>query len=167
MRRAASPASPETARADGTSGGARSASQATAEPAGVDKPRAEMTVDELRQTRSSPVVRKIAAEHSVDIRQVPGTGISGRVTRQDILHHLEAQPASPAAATAPAPTPVAAGPAPAAAAPRPPAAPASAPAAPAPAMPAFHSGERVELVPMTAIRRIQKTLAPSICCAAA
>ena len=49
----------------------------------------EMTVDELRQTRSSPVVRKIAAEHHVDIREIPGTGISGRVTKQDILGHIE------------------------------------------------------------------------------
>src|SRR5438034_6241259 len=39
--------------------------------ASAEKPRSEMTVDELRQSRSSPVVRKIAAEHHVDIRQIP------------------------------------------------------------------------------------------------
>lgn len=93
-----------------------------------------MSVDELRQTRSSPVVRKIAAEHNVDIREVPGTGISGRVTKQDILGHLESRPAAAAATPA----------WPSADAP-PPAAPASAPT--------VRSGQRVEIVPMSPIRR--------------
>jgi 2-oxoglutarate dehydrogenase E2 component (dihydrolipoamide succinyltransferase) len=37
-----------------------------------------------RRTRSSPVVRNIAKEHSIDITRLTGTGISGRVTRRDI-----------------------------------------------------------------------------------
>jgi 2-oxoglutarate dehydrogenase E2 component (dihydrolipoamide succinyltransferase) len=37
----------------------------------------------------SPIVRKIAAEHNLDVSQVPGTGLNGRVTRQDILSYLE------------------------------------------------------------------------------
>ena len=53
------------------------------------KPRSEMTAEELRRTRSSPVVRKIAAEHGVDISSIQGTGISGRVTKRDILGSLE------------------------------------------------------------------------------
>jgi pyruvate dehydrogenase E2 component (dihydrolipoamide acetyltransferase) len=72
--------------------------------------------------RSSPLVRKIASENNVDLTTVPGTGASGRITKQDILGHLEGgAPAAPAAA------PVAAAPAvkPAAATP---AAPVSAPA---------------------------------------
>ena len=60
-----------------------------------EKPRSEMTAEELRLTRSSPVVRKIAAEHQVDIRAIPGTGIGGRVTKQDILGHIETRPAAP------------------------------------------------------------------------
>jgi pyruvate dehydrogenase E2 component (dihydrolipoamide acetyltransferase) len=39
--------------------------------------------------RSSPLVRKIAKEHNVDISQIHGTGISGRVTKDDILAFLE------------------------------------------------------------------------------
>ena len=39
--------------------------------------------------RSSPLVRKIASENSVDLQQVAGTGASGRITKQDILGHLE------------------------------------------------------------------------------
>jgi 2-oxoglutarate dehydrogenase E2 component (dihydrolipoamide succinyltransferase) len=42
----------------------------------------------LRRTRSSPVVRKIAKEHGIDITRLTGTGISGRVTRRDILAHV-------------------------------------------------------------------------------
>src|SRR6266536_1352069 len=71
----------------------------------ADRPRPEMTADELRQTRSSPVVRRIAAEHNLDIREVPGTGIAGRVTKQDILGHIETRAASSAAPTPP-PAPV-------------------------------------------------------------
>ncbi|MYE33877.1 MAG: 2-oxo acid dehydrogenase subunit E2 [Gemmatimonadales bacterium] len=61
---------------------------------------------ERLRTRSTPLVRKIAAEHGVDIRQVPGTGASGRVTRDDILAFISAggPEAAPAPAAAPAPT---------------------------------------------------------------
>ena len=41
------------------------------------------------QTRSTPVVRKIAAEHGISIADVPGTGQAGRVTKQDILAFIE------------------------------------------------------------------------------
>ena len=79
-------------------------------PPEPEKPRSEMTAEELRLVRSSPVVRKIAAEHQVDIRGIPGTGIGGRVTKQDILGHIETrpaepQPAAPAATPPPAPLP--------------------------------------------------------------
>jgi pyruvate dehydrogenase E2 component (dihydrolipoamide acetyltransferase) len=47
------------------------------------------TVDELRRTKSSPLVRKIAAEHGVDITRIPGSGLSGRVTKHDILSFIE------------------------------------------------------------------------------
>ncbi len=45
--------------------------------------------EELRKTRSSPLVRKIAAKHGIDISQVEGTGLSGRVTKDDILAFIE------------------------------------------------------------------------------
>jgi pyruvate dehydrogenase E2 component (dihydrolipoamide acetyltransferase) len=47
------------------------------------------TVDELRRTKSSPLVRNIAKEHGVDITRIPGSGISGRVTKGDILSFIE------------------------------------------------------------------------------
>ena len=104
-----------------------------------------MTVDELRQTRSSPVVRKIAAEHNVDIRQIPGTGIAGRVTKNDILGHIETRPAGAAGGRPGVRAP------PHRRRPQPSAAPSAAPATPF--VPAYHPGERVEVVPMSPIRR--------------
>jgi 2-oxoglutarate dehydrogenase E2 component (dihydrolipoamide succinyltransferase) len=47
------------------------------------------TVDELRRTKSSPLVRNIAKEHGIDITRIPGSGISGRVTKDDIMSFLE------------------------------------------------------------------------------
>ena len=47
--------------------------------------------------RSSPLVRKIAAENNVDLSAVPGTGASGRITKQDILGHMAGAPFAPAA----------------------------------------------------------------------
>jgi len=41
--------------------------------------------------RSSPLVRKIAREHDVDLAEVAGTGLGGRITKQDILSFLERQ----------------------------------------------------------------------------
>ncbi|MEO8649749.1 MAG: 2-oxoglutarate dehydrogenase, E2 component, dihydrolipoamide succinyltransferase [Acidobacteriota bacterium] len=49
----------------------------------------DATAEELRQTRSSPLVRNIAKEHGVDISRIPGTGLSGRVTKNDILTFID------------------------------------------------------------------------------
>jgi pyruvate dehydrogenase E2 component (dihydrolipoamide acetyltransferase) len=64
------------------------------------------SIEERIRTRSSPLVRKIAQENGVDIAHVEGTGIAGRVTKNDILSFVERGKAEPAAArpatTAPA-----------------------------------------------------------------
>ena len=66
------------------------------------------SIEELRRQKSSPLVRRIAAEHNVDIRQINGTGISGRVTKNDILGYIEtgakpaARPAAPSGGHVPA-----------------------------------------------------------------
>jgi 2-oxoglutarate dehydrogenase E2 component (dihydrolipoamide succinyltransferase) len=49
----------------------------------------EQTAEELRRTRSSPLVRNIAREHGIDISRLEGTGASGRVTKNDILSFIE------------------------------------------------------------------------------
>jgi pyruvate dehydrogenase E2 component (dihydrolipoamide acetyltransferase) len=74
---------------------------------------APASASEAERVRSSPLVRKIAKDNSVDLAQVPGTGASGRITKADIVGHLE-QGAKPAA---PAPSISVAAPAPAAAKP--------------------------------------------------
>jgi 2-oxoglutarate dehydrogenase E2 component (dihydrolipoamide succinyltransferase) len=61
------------------------------------KPSAEPTVEDLRRTKSSPLVRKIAQEHNVDISKLEGTGLSGRVTKNDILSYIESGSTAPAA----------------------------------------------------------------------
>jgi 2-oxoglutarate dehydrogenase E2 component (dihydrolipoamide succinyltransferase) len=53
------------------------------------KPSAEASAADLRRTKSSPLVRKIAKEHGVDISRLEGTGMSGRVTKNDILSFIE------------------------------------------------------------------------------
>ncbi len=47
------------------------------------------TVDELRRTKSSPLVRNIAKEHGIDISRIHGSGMSGRVTKQDIMSFID------------------------------------------------------------------------------
>ena len=47
------------------------------------------SVDDLRRTKSSPLVRSIAKEHGIDISRIPGSGVSGRVTKNDIMSFLE------------------------------------------------------------------------------
>ena len=49
----------------------------------------ELSPDDLRRQKSSPLVRRIAREHNVDITQIPGSGIGGRVTKHDILGFIE------------------------------------------------------------------------------
>jgi 2-oxoglutarate dehydrogenase E2 component (dihydrolipoamide succinyltransferase) len=79
------------------------------------------------RVRSSPLVRKIAKENNIDLTQVPGTGASGRITKTDIVSHLEQgqkqvaapAPSAPATAAAPAPAPTPALAKPAAPAPQP------------------------------------------------
>jgi pyruvate dehydrogenase E2 component (dihydrolipoamide acetyltransferase) len=90
----------------------------------------------------SPVVARIAAEHDVDVSQIEGTGRGGRVTKKDILKHIESGPAQAPAAPAEEEAQAPAAPAPQKQPPAPAAAPAAAPAG---------AGEIVE--PMSAMRK--------------
>jgi pyruvate dehydrogenase E2 component (dihydrolipoamide acetyltransferase) len=75
-----------------------------AAPAQPEQPTPTPVHEEEDHARSSPLVRKIAREHNVNLSQVSGTGLGGRITKQDIMAFLERSqaPAAPAAA-APAP----------------------------------------------------------------
>ena len=119
--RGSEPALPEAA-----AGQPEVASGAAAAEAGdeAEDDDAHPSTDDLRRQRSSPLVRRIAKEHDVDIRLIKGTGISGRVTKQDILGFIESGKGQRA--------PAALGGA---------------------AMPAFAPGESVKVVPMSVMRR--------------
>ena len=67
-----------------------------AAPGGTAGP---LSKEELRRQKSSPLVRRIAKEHDVDIQQIQGTGISGRVTKHDILGFIESGGAAAASAS--------------------------------------------------------------------
>jgi 2-oxoglutarate dehydrogenase E2 component (dihydrolipoamide succinyltransferase) len=66
------------------------------------------TAEERLRRKSTPLVRKIAAEHNIDITSVTGTGHAGRVTKEDILGFIESGAPAPQRPAAPAPAPVAA-----------------------------------------------------------
>jgi len=53
------------------------------------KTNGQASVEDLRRTKSSPLVRNIAKEHGVDISRIEGSGMSGRVTKKDILNFIE------------------------------------------------------------------------------
>jgi pyruvate/2-oxoglutarate dehydrogenase complex dihydrolipoamide acyltransferase (E2) component len=99
--------------------------------------------------RISPLARRLAEEHGLDLNQITGTGISGRIRKEDILSYvalrsMQAPPSAAPAAAVPAPPPAAPPVSP------PPAAPAAPKAAPAPAP--TTAGEDEELVTPTRIR---------------
>ncbi|MPZ17186.1 MAG: 2-oxoglutarate dehydrogenase, E2 component, dihydrolipoamide succinyltransferase [Luteitalea sp.] len=80
----------------------------------------------LRRRKSSPLVRKIAREHNVEIAQISGTGINGRVTKADILKFIDERQRLPAVAAA---------------------------GGALPHVSAYAPGEAVEIVPMSVMRK--------------
>ncbi|HZI80377.1 MAG TPA: dihydrolipoamide acetyltransferase family protein [Vicinamibacterales bacterium] len=83
------------------------------------------TLDDLRRRKSSPVVRRIAHDHNVNIEALSGSGIGGRVTKRDILGYLD-RIETPALAR---------------------------PGTPGARVPAYQPGERIEVKPLSVMRR--------------
>ena len=83
-------------------------------------PAAAPALEEVGRARSSPLVRNIAREHGVNLDEISGTGLGGRVTKDDILDFIERRKGAPLRLRLPRP--------------RPPRSPAPAPIAPAPAI---------------------------------
>ena len=113
------------------------------EPADDQQDDGPVTRDEAERVRrfSSPVVRKMAAEHGVDLGAVEGTGIHGRVTRRDLETYLEKGSGAAAEEVAETGESVV----PRVAAKR---------EAGSFSVPAYSSSENVEIVPMSKIRQI-------------
>jgi 2-oxoglutarate dehydrogenase E2 component (dihydrolipoamide succinyltransferase) len=119
--------------------------QPAAEEAPAEQPAAEVAPSGGRDSSAyvTPLVRKMAAQHGVDLASIAGTGVGGRIRKQDVLDAAQRQgtdtsPTQPAAAATaaaqPAPTP-------------------SAPAAAAPGAP-VPSPLRGKTEPMTRLRKV-------------
>ncbi|MGE0043757.1 MAG: dihydrolipoamide acetyltransferase family protein, partial [Vicinamibacterales bacterium] len=119
----AAPAAAAPAAAPAPAAAAPAAAPAPAAPAAPAAAPAAAAPGERQ--KSSPLVRKIAKEHDVDIAQIAGSGIGGRVTKHDILGFIEkggpaqARPAAPSGGH----------------------------------VPAYAPGERVDIQPMSVMRR--------------
>ena len=74
-------------------------------PAQPPAPPPAAHAEDESDVRSSPLVRKLAREHNLDLNQVKGTGTGGRVTKQDVLDDVDRRSSAPAAAPASRPTP--------------------------------------------------------------
>ena len=123
--------------ADDRSAAAEARPSNAAAPGGTAGP---LSKEDLRRQKSSPLVRRIAKEHNVDIQQISGTGISGRVTKHDILGFIESGSAgAPQAGGAKAGAAAAGGPQ-------------QARTLPAPG-PVYKPGENVQIVPMSVMRK--------------
>jgi pyruvate dehydrogenase E2 component (dihydrolipoyllysine-residue acetyltransferase) len=104
-------AKPAQARAPQNEAPAEKKTTAPSKPAPVaETSKPSPKEDEEDEARSSPLVRKMAREHNIDLAQVEGSGLGGRITKQDILDFLEkgeqqgaAAPSRAASAPAPAP----------------------------------------------------------------
>jgi len=96
----------------------QSAPAASAMNGAVAAPARQQEQEQERQ-RISPLARRLAREHDLDLNAIAGTGAGGRVRKEDILAYVANRQAAPAAASAPAPMPtpvaVSAAPAPVAA----------------------------------------------------
>jgi pyruvate dehydrogenase E2 component (dihydrolipoamide acetyltransferase) len=90
---------------------------------GASRPRG--TLEDLRRRKSSPVVRRIAHDHNINIEALSGSGIGGRVTKRDIIGYIERveTPALPR------------------------------PGSQGPRLPAYQPGESIEVKPLSVMRR--------------
>ena len=113
-------------------------------------PVAAVSHEDVRRQKSSPLVRRIAKEHNVDVSQLHGSGLGGRVTKHDILEYIESGPEVKAQSPEPraqspglkAPTPEPKGPAPE-------------PRAQSPEArgPVYRDGDRIEIEPLSVMRK--------------
>jgi len=112
-------------------------------PAPPPAPASSAQDEEVEEARSSPLVRKIAREHGISLSQVSGTGLDGRITKQDIMQFIENRGSS--VGTDASVRPAERSEAPASAQPT------AAPAPPRPPSPAPYPGD---LVPMSNMRKL-------------
>jgi len=116
---------------------APSATQPVVPPSAPSLPSAPSTEsdDDGHRHRTSPLVRRIAKEHGVDLSRLTGSGIAGRVTKQDILSYIEQGKTAPSIPSPSIPSP-------------------SAPSTPsAPSLPSPAAPSPGDIVPMSVMRK--------------
>ncbi|HBV3291132.1 TPA: 2-oxoglutarate dehydrogenase complex dihydrolipoyllysine-residue succinyltransferase [Klebsiella pneumoniae] len=91
---------------EGDSAGKESSEKADAK-ASTPAQRQQASLEEQNNDALSPAIRRLLAEHNLDPAAIKGTGVGGRLTREDVEKHLAKAPA-PAEAKAPAAAPAAA-----------------------------------------------------------
>ncbi|EPG8549550.1 TPA: 2-oxoglutarate dehydrogenase complex dihydrolipoyllysine-residue succinyltransferase [Klebsiella pneumoniae] len=91
---------------EGNSAGKESSEKADAK-ASTPAQRQQASLEEQNNDALSPAIRRLLAEHNLDPAAIKGTGVGGRLTREDVEKHLAKAPA-PAEAKAPAAAPAAA-----------------------------------------------------------
>jgi pyruvate dehydrogenase E2 component (dihydrolipoamide acetyltransferase) len=84
----ATAASPAPAEAEGHQASRQQAAPVPMELAEAQPSEAELAAPASRTVRSSPLVKRIAREEAVNLEQLEGTGLGGRITKKDILSHL-------------------------------------------------------------------------------
>ncbi|EPY4493896.1 2-oxoglutarate dehydrogenase complex dihydrolipoyllysine-residue succinyltransferase [Klebsiella quasipneumoniae] len=94
---------------EGNSAGKESSEKADAK-ASTPAQRQQASLEEQNNDALSPAIRRLLAEHNLDAAAIKGTGVGGRLTREDVEKHLAKAPApaeakAPAAAAAAAPAP--------------------------------------------------------------
>jgi len=128
--------------------GRESAAHASAPPS------APLSHDDVRRQKSSPLVRRIAREHNVDVSQIHGSGLGGRVTKHDILEFIESPKPHQPQPRAQSPEPRAQSPEPRAQSPEPRAqGPEPKAQSPEPRVPTYREGDRVEIEPLSVMRK--------------
>src|SRR5262245_47603671 len=103
---------PTPARSEVEAAPKRSVPPAEPEIVESSTPALEPAASTPRNVRSSPLVKRIAREEEVDLSQLEGTGLGGRITKKDILSHLSGrqsiEPPPPAVSSRPQPSRMAA-----------------------------------------------------------
>jgi pyruvate dehydrogenase E2 component (dihydrolipoamide acetyltransferase) len=94
----AKPLSPSAPQREGTSAPAQPRQPTPAPAIAASHTGNGNSFEDRVRTKSSPLVRKIAAEHGVNISSLHGSGVAGRVTKRDILGFIESGAPMPAAA---------------------------------------------------------------------
>ncbi|HWE84936.1 MAG TPA: 2-oxoglutarate dehydrogenase, E2 component, dihydrolipoamide succinyltransferase [Terracidiphilus sp.] len=74
---------------------------AVAPPAPNATPEPESLESDQTPARTSPLVRRMAREHNLDVGRIRGTGSAGRITKEDVLRHLNQGPTTPTAERVP------------------------------------------------------------------